>query len=57
VVNECNKISSDQPDDGERTGVCFKPNLDAAVRLRGVYCIRLKYFLAICLFRGVHGFE
>jgi hypothetical protein len=36
VVNACNKIPSDQPDDGERTGVCFKPYLDAVVRLTGV---------------------
>ena len=35
VVNACNKIPSDQPDDRERTGVCFKPYLDAVVRLTG----------------------
>lgn len=34
-MNECNKIPPDQPDDGERTGVCIKPNLDAAIRLTG----------------------
>jgi hypothetical protein len=35
VVNECNNIPSDKADNGERTGVCIKPNLDAAVRLTG----------------------
>jgi hypothetical protein len=35
VVNTCNKIPSDQPDDGERTGVCFKPYLNAVVKLTG----------------------
>ena len=33
VVNKCNKTPSDQPDEGETTGFCFKPNLNAAVRL------------------------
>jgi len=35
MVNECNKIPSDKSYDGERTGVCIKPNLDAAIRLTG----------------------
>jgi len=35
VVNECNKSPPDKPDDGERTSVCIKPNLDAAVRITG----------------------